>query len=166
MAGPLSPSAQKIQNLLNDLGHPIHVLEFAATTRTAAEAAAAIGCEVGAIAKSIIFMTKERRLPVLVIASGPVRVNERLVAAALAGPLAGDRLVKADADFVRQNTGFAIGGVPPLGHAVAPLTVFDRSLLAFPVVYAAAGTANSVFPIAPALLAELSKARMVDLTQG
>lgn len=159
----LSPSAQKIQNLLNDLGHPIHVLEFANTTRTAAEAAAAIGCEVGAIAKSIVFMSKDRHLPVLVVASGAVRVNERQVAAALATPLGGERLIKADADFVRQNTGFAIGGVPPLGHLTKPLAVFDRGLLAYPLVYAAAGTANSVFPIAPALLAELVGARVLDL---
>lgn len=152
MAGPLSPSAQKIQNLLNDLGHPIHVLEFAAGTRTAAEAAAAIGCDVAQIAKSILFRTRDTARPVLVVASGANRVNEVTVARLLAPMLGTERLAKADADFVRQKTGFPIGGVPPIGHTVPPLTLFDRDLLNFTTIWAAAGTPNTVFPIAPDIL--------------
>lgn len=153
MPGPLSPSAQKIQNLLNDLGHPIHVLEFAASTRTSAEAAAAIGCDVAQIAKSIMFRTRDTDRPILVVASGSNRVNEATVSRLLASALAGEKLAKADADFVRQKTGYPIGGVPPLGHAVPPITLFDRDLLNFNIVWAAAGTPNTVFPIAPDILA-------------
>ncbi|HYE52315.1 MAG TPA: YbaK/EbsC family protein [Azospirillaceae bacterium] len=156
MPGPLSPSAQKIQNLLNDLGHPIHVLEHAVSTRTCAEAAAVVGCDVAQIAKSMIFRTKEKSLPVLVVASGANRVSETRIARRLADRIDGDRLVRAEPDFVRASTGFAIGGVPPIGHAVAPVTLFDRDLLGFEVVWAAAGTPNSVFPIAPRLLLELT----------
>ncbi|MFV3074486.1 YbaK/EbsC family protein [Niveispirillum fermenti] len=155
MVGPLGPSAQKIQNLLNDLGHPIHVLEFAASTRTSAEAAAAIGCEVAQIAKSIIFRTRETGRPVLVVAAGTNRVNEATVARLLGPAMAGERLARADADFVRQKSGYAIGGVPPIGHAVPPIALFDRDLLNFTTVWAAAGTPNAVFPIAPDTLARL-----------
>ncbi|TWB52212.1 YbaK/EbsC family protein [Nitrospirillum viridazoti] len=163
MAGPLSPSAQKIQNLLNDLGQPIHVVEFAATTRTAAEAAAVIGCDAAQIAKSIVFRTREKNAPVLVVASGATRINEALVAKALADTLNGDRLLRADPEYVRLTTGFPIGGVPPLGHAVTPVTLFDRRLLSFPTVWAAAGTPNAVFAIAPDVLARLAGARVVDV---
>ncbi|WP_114394283.1 YbaK/EbsC family protein [Oleisolibacter albus] len=156
MAGPLSPSAQMIQNLLNDLGHPIHVLEFAATTRTAAEAAAVIGCDVAQIAKSILFRTRDSARPVLVVASGSNRVNEAAVARHLAGRIGGERLLKAEADFVRSHAGYAIGGVPPIGHLVPPVTLFDRDLLDFDTVWAAAGTPNSVFPIAPSILLGLT----------
>lgn len=149
MAGPLSPSAQKIQNLLNDLGHPIHVLEFAASTRTSAEAAAVIGCDVAQIAKSIMFRTRDTGRPVLVVASGVNRVNEATVVRVLGTALGGEKLAKADADFVRQKSGYPIGGVPPLGHAVPPITLFDRDLFNFTTVWAAAGTPNTVFPIAP-----------------
>lgn len=153
MPGPLSPSALKIQDLLNDLGHPIHVLEFAASTRTSAEAAAAIGCDVAQIAKSIMFRTRDTGRPVLVVASGTNRVNEATVIRLLAGALGGEKLAKADADFVRQKTGYAIGGVPPLGHNIPPITLFDRDLMNFTTVWAAAGTPNTVFPIAPDTLA-------------
>lgn len=155
MAGPLSPSAQRVQNLLNDLGHPIHVLEFAASTRTSAEAAAAIGCDVAQIAKSIMFRTRDTDRPVLVVASGAARVNEAFVMRHLANALAGERLAKADADFVRQKTGYVIGGVPPLGHNVPPIALFDRDLLRHATVWAAAGTPNTVFPIAPDILRDL-----------
>lgn len=164
MAGSLSPSAQRIQNLLNDLGHPIHVLEFAASTRTAAEAAAAIGCDVAQIAKSIMFRTRDTDRPVLVVASGVNRVNEATVARHLATALAGERLAKADPDFVRQKSGYAIGGVPPIGHNVPPLAIFDRDLLNLPVLWAAAGTPNTVFPIAPDLLRDLVGGIVGDVT--
>jgi prolyl-tRNA editing enzyme YbaK/EbsC (Cys-tRNA(Pro) deacylase) len=155
MPPPLSPSAQRIQNLLNDLGHPIHVVEFAATTRTAGEAAAAIGCDVAQIAKSIMFRTRDSGRPVLVVASGANRVNEATVARLLGDRLKGERLTRADPEFVRLNSGYAIGGVPPIGHQTVPLAVFDSSLLMFETVWAAAGTPTAVFPIAPSVLATL-----------
>jgi len=164
MVGPLSPSAQKIQNLLNDLGHPIHVVEFSASTRTSAEAASAIGCEVAQIAKSIMFRTRDTGRPVLVVTSGSNRVNEASVTRLLAAQLGTERLAKADADFVRQKSGYAIGGVPPIGHNVPPLTIFDRDLLGFTTVWAAAGTPNTVFPIAPELLAKLAGGVVGDVT--
>lgn len=164
MAISLSPSAQKIQNLLNDHGHPIHVLEFAASTRTSAEAAAAIGCNVAQIAKSVMFRSRDTSRPILVVACGHNRVNEATVMRHLAGALAGERLAKADADFVRQKTGYAIGGVPPIGHNVPPITLFDRDLLNYPVVWAAAGTPNTVFPIAPDNLAKLVGGTVADVT--
>ena len=113
------------------------VREFPQGTRTAADAAAAIGCEVGAICKSLIFRVAEA--PLLIIASGANRVDETRFAAA-----------KADAAFVREHTGFAIGGVPPYGHARPIETIVDEDLLGYATVWAAAGTPSSVFPIAPA----------------
>lgn len=152
MPGPLSPSAQRIQNLLNDQGYPIHVVEFAASTRTAAEAAAVIGCDVGQIAKSIVFRTRDSGKPVVVVASGANRVNEATVARVLAERLNGERLGKADAEFVRMSTGFPIGGVPPVGHAVPAIMMIDKDLLKYETVWAAAGTPNAVFAIAPQAL--------------
>src|SRR5208282_5067380 len=108
-----APSALRVQAAL---GPDYQVLEFDAGTRTAAEAAAAIGCTAAEIAKSLIFRAEPSERAVLVIASGAKRVDERKV-----GEIVGERIVRADADFVRDKTGFAIGGVPPLGHA-EPLT--------------------------------------------
>jgi prolyl-tRNA editing enzyme YbaK/EbsC (Cys-tRNA(Pro) deacylase) len=110
--------------------------EFPQGTRTAADAAAAIGCQVGAICKSLVF--RVGAAPLLIIASGANRVDEARFAAE-----------KADADFVRAHTGFAIGGVPPYGHPRAIETIVDEDLLGYATVWAAAGTPSSVFPIAP-----------------
>lgn len=156
MPRALSPSAQRIQNLLNDLGHPVHVVEYAVATRTAAEAAAVIGCDVAQIAKSVIFRSRDTNRPVLIVASGANRVNEATVARRLAVPLQGERLAKADAEYVRLTTGFPIGGVPPIGHAVPPVCLFDQDLLRFDTVYAAAGTPTSIFAISPEALQGLT----------
>jgi len=153
---PLSPSAQRVQDHLTRLGHTGPVKEFTETTRTATEAAAAIGCEVAEIAKSLIFRTRDSGRPVLVIASGSNRVNEKALAKRLSGLLGGEKLERADAEFVRANTGFAIGGVPPLGHLVPPVTVIDRDLTALPRLWAAAGTPNAVFPLTPDDLVRLT----------
>ena len=110
--------------------------EFPAGTRTAADAAAAVGCDVGAICKSLVFRVGDE--PLLVIASGANRVDEERFGA-----------VKADAAFVREQTGFAIGGVPPYGHPRPLRTVLDEDLLGYETVWAAAGTPTAVFPIAP-----------------
>jgi prolyl-tRNA editing enzyme YbaK/EbsC (Cys-tRNA(Pro) deacylase) len=148
---PLSSSAQRVQAALAAHGLGLTVVELPQSTRTAAEAAAAVGCTVGQIAKSLIFRAGTSGRPVLVIASGSNRVNERAVAALLGEPLA-----KADADFVRARTGFVIGGVPPIGHSEPPVTFIDEDLLAYDALWAAAGTPNAVFELKPADLVALT----------
>jgi prolyl-tRNA editing enzyme YbaK/EbsC (Cys-tRNA(Pro) deacylase) len=143
-----APSALKIQAVL---GPRFTVLEFDASTRTSAEAAAAIGCGVAEIAKSLVFKGAKTGRPVLVVASGTNRVDEKKVAA-----LIGERIGRADAEFVREATGFAIGGVPPVGHASAPKTLIDEDLFRFEAIWAAAGTPNAVFRLTPAELQELT----------
>ncbi|MBV8471972.1 MAG: YbaK/EbsC family protein [Hyphomicrobiales bacterium] len=133
------------------LGAGYQVLEFEASTRTAADAAAAIGCSVAEIAKSLVFRAEPSARAVLAIASGSSRVDERKL-----GEILGERIVRADVDFVREKTGFAIGGVPPLGHAEPLLTLIDEALDAFETVWAAAGTPNAVFEITPAELLRLT----------
>jgi len=143
-------TAQRVQALL---GPDYQVLEFEQSTRSAADAAAAIGCPVAAIAKSLVFRGADGG-GVLVIASGANRVDEAKVAALL-----GQTIGRADADFVRERTGYAIGGVAPVGHA-RPLTiVLDRDLLALGEIWAAAGTPNAVFRMTPQQLRELTGGR-------
>jgi len=150
-----APSALKVQAILGD---NYQVLEFDAGTRTAADAAAAIGCTVAEIAKSLLFRGKQSNRPVLVIASGDNRVDEKKVSALL-----GEKISRADADFVREMTGFAIGGVPPVGHATAPITLIDEDLMKFATIWAAAGTPNAVFQLKPAALAELTGGQLADV---
>ena len=147
----LSNSAQRVQLALAAHGLGLNVVELPQSTRTAAEAAAAIGCTVGQIAKSLIFRARESSRPVLVIASGSNRVDEKAVAAQL-----GEVLAKADADFVRARTGFVIGGVPPIGHSEPPVVFIDEDLLAYDAIWAAAGTPNAVFRLTPADLVALT----------
>ena len=142
-----SPSALKVQDVL---GSRFEVLEFDAGTRTAEDAATAIGCKVAEIAKSLVFRAASGR-PVLVVASGVHRVDEKTVAA-----LVGEPIARADADFVRETTGFAIGGVPPVGHRTAPISLIDEALMAFEEIWAAAGTPNAVFRLTPADLVALT----------
>ncbi len=148
---PLSSSAQRVQRALAEKGLALTVVELPQSTRTAAEAAAAVGCTVGQIAKSLIFRARESSRPVLIIASGSNRVDETAVAAHLGEPLA-----KADADFVRARTGFVIGGVPPVGHSEPPVTFIDEDLLQYDEIWAAAGTPNAVFMLKPADLVTLT----------
>lgn len=150
MAG-LSTSAARVQAALEARGFSFEVQELDQSTRTAAEAAATIGCEVAQIAKSILFRGKESNRPVLVIASGVNRVDEKAVA-----ELLGEKLGKADADFVRRETGFAIGGVPPVGHDRQIATFIDEDVLAFEKIWAAAGTPFAVFRLDPHSLAGLT----------
>jgi len=157
---PLSPSAQKIQDTLNSLGFTQQVVEHEQTTRTSAEAAAAIGCEVGQIAKSVIFKGKQSGKAILVIASGANRVDEKKLRALL-----GQKVDKPDADFVRAQTGFVIGGVPPLGHAQPLETLIDDTLLTFDSIWAAAGTPNAVFPLTPAELVQMTNGKVADVKQ-
>jgi len=155
MKPAVSPSALKVQAALGD---KFEVLEFDATTRTAADAAAAIGCTVAEIAKSLIFRAHSSKRPVLVVASGVNRVDEAKVAQAV-----GEKIARADADFVRGATGFAIGGVPPVGHANPPIVLIDQSLMAFAAIWAAAGTPNAVFRLTPAELVALTGGRVAAI---
>jgi|SRR5215471_6112763 len=151
MDADLSPSAQRVKDALTALGLPMRVMEMPATTRTAQEAADAIGCRVAQIAKSIVFMGKDTGKPVLVIASGVNRVNEQRMA-----ERAGEELRKATPEFVRASTGFAIGGVPPVGFPAPIETWIDEELLLFEEVWAAAGTPFAVFRLDPRLLPRMT----------
>jgi prolyl-tRNA editing enzyme YbaK/EbsC (Cys-tRNA(Pro) deacylase) len=154
----LSPSAQKVQNALRAQGLDLVVVELPGSTRTAAEAAQAVGCQVGQIVKSLVFKGKRSERPILVIASGINRVNEKKIEALISEPLG-----KADADFVRQHTGFAIGGVPPVGHDEALLTYIDADLLHYDRVWAAAGTPHAVFELDPATLKTMTGGEIVQI---
>ena len=158
MAAALSQSAQKVQDALAARGFDYQVVEFTQPTRTSAEAAAAVGCDVGQIAKSIVFRGKRSHQAILVITSGANRVNEKRLR-----DLVGEPVEKPDADFVRAQTGYAIGGVPPLGHS-QPLTVLiDNDLLQYAEIWAAAGTPNAVFRLLPNDLAAISGGQLADI---
>jgi prolyl-tRNA editing enzyme YbaK/EbsC (Cys-tRNA(Pro) deacylase) len=154
----LSPSAQKVQDALNAFGVQLQVLELPASTRTSVEAAQAIGCKVEQIAKSVIFRSSITGHPVLVIASGPNRVNEKKI-----GEVLGEPIGKADADFVRQSTGFVIGGVPPAGHIEPLVTFVDEDLLKLDEIWAAAGTPNAVFRLTPSDLVRITAGRVINI---
>ena len=154
----LPAAAQRVQDALTKLGHEGRVRVMPASTRTSAEAAAAIGCGVAEIAKSIIFRAKPSQRAVLVIASGVNRVDEKKVAA-----LVGEGIGKADAEFIRGRTGFVIGGVPPLGHDTPPLVLIDEDLLKLPNIWAAAGTPHAVFPLTPKQLVLLTNGTVADI---
>lgn len=154
----LSESARKVQAALHQLGLPCQVVELPASTRTAPEAAQAVGCQVGQIVKSLIFRTQTSRRPVLVLVSGSNRVDERKLAT-----LIGEPIVKAEADFVREQSGFAIGGVPPLGHPRPLPTYIDEDLLQYGEVWAAAGTPNAVFKLDPHELARITGGSLIKV---
>ena len=147
-------STSRVQHALEAAGLTTRVVEMPQTTRTASDAAKAIGCEVGQIAKSLVFRVGDD--PLLVIASGTNRVNEAAVASAI-----GATITKADADFVRERTGFAIGGVPPLGHQTPIRTLIDEDLLRFERIWAAAGTPNAVFELSPGELPRITGGRVI-----
>jgi prolyl-tRNA editing enzyme YbaK/EbsC (Cys-tRNA(Pro) deacylase) len=144
MTDELSSSAARVQSALRSKGLDCQVVELPGSTRTAVEAAQAVGCTVGQIVKSLIFKGKTSQRPLLVLASGSNRVDEKRLAG-----LAGEPVEKADAEFARVHTGFAIGGIPPVGHAGPIATFIDEDLLAYSEIWAAAGTPHAVFRIAP-----------------
>jgi prolyl-tRNA editing enzyme YbaK/EbsC (Cys-tRNA(Pro) deacylase) len=157
---PLS-ATERFRTLASDVGVEVIVSEFPEGTRTAVDAAAAVGCHVDAIVKSLVFMVDDQ--PVLVLTSGGNRVDESRLGAALSA-----RTVrKANADEARAATGYAIGGTPPFGHRGAGVAtvLLDPTLLAHDPVWAAAGTPSSVFPIAPGRLVEAAGARVVDVSE-
>jgi len=151
MPNALSPSAQKVQDALAARGFALQVIELQNSTRTSPEAAAAVGCSVGQIVKSIIFRAAQTDRVVLVLTSGANRVSESAIAARLGEPLA-----KANAEFVRTRTGFVIGGVAPVGHAEPPVTFIDEDLLQYTEIWAAAGTPNALFKLTPDELKQLT----------
>jgi prolyl-tRNA editing enzyme YbaK/EbsC (Cys-tRNA(Pro) deacylase) len=147
---PLPPAAQRVQDLLREAGSDCTVTMMATTARSAAEAAAAIGCTVAQIAKSLVFRAASGRA-VLIIASGVNRVDETKIAAAI-----GEKLGKADADFVRDRTGYAIGGVAPVGHPPGTRIFIDADLANYDSLWAAAGHPHAVFRVMPAELERLT----------
>ena len=155
----MSKSVKRVQQALLDGGVTAEVTEMADGTRTAADAAAACGCAIDQIAKSIIFRGQISGAALLFITAGGNQVD-----ATKASALAAEPLGKADADLIRAQTGFAIGGVAPLGHLNPIRTWIDPRLSDFAQVYAAGGTPRHVFPIAPADLIRLSGATPADFT--
>ena len=152
----LSPSAQKIQDLLNSLGYQFTVIEHTESTRTAQEAADRAGCELGQIVKSMIFKGNATDKPILVLTSGTNRVNEKRIS-----EYAGEAISRPNADFVRAVTGFAIGGVPPLGHIQKMETYIDEDFLQYQTVWAAAGTPNAIFELPTEVLPILTNGKVV-----
>ena len=152
------PTALRTAQLLREAGVDTEVVEFEHPTRTSAEAAAAIGCSVAEIAKSVVFRGAKSGQAIVVVASGDNRVSEAKVAVLLGEPLA-----RADADFVRAATGFVIGGVAPLGHAQPVRLLLDEDLRRFARIWAAAGTPFSVFPLTPAELGRVTGAQWSDI---
>ena len=153
-----APSALRVQAALGDA---FEVLEFEESTRTAADAAAAIGCTVAQIAKSMIFRATTSDKPVLVITSGAVKVDINKVVSLL-----GESVSRASPEFVRENTGYAIGGVPPLAHRIQPIVLIDESLFELECLWAAAGTPNAVFRLLPDDLSRLTAGVVADIGQS
>jgi len=156
--GLSSAGARRVQEALAARGFAYRVVELDTPVRTAAEAARAVGCEVGRIAKCLVFRAEGSGRPVLVVASGAHRVDEARLAAAL-----GEPVTRADPDFVREATGFGIGGVPPLGHATALEALVDEALLEHETIWAAAGHPNALFRLDPRDLPALTGGRVVAL---
>lgn len=156
MSAPGLSASERVREAAARLGLAIAIDEHAAPTRTAAEAAEVCGCALGAIVKSLVFAGRESGRPVLLLVSGANRVDERLAAEAI-----GEELVRPDGKAVRAWTGFAIGGIPPFGHAEPLATFMDRDLLAHDPVWAAAGTPNSMFAVAPTALRAATGASVI-----
>jgi prolyl-tRNA editing enzyme YbaK/EbsC (Cys-tRNA(Pro) deacylase) len=154
----LTTSVKQVQEKLLELGHPNEVVKLTDSARTAQEAADALGCDVAQIAKSIIFKLKSTNQPLLVVASGINRIDEKLVAQTL-----NDKLGKADADFVRESTGFVIGGVPPLGHKNSVLTLIDEDLFKYETIWAAAGHPKAVFQLTPNELEKMTNGQVISV---
>jgi prolyl-tRNA editing enzyme YbaK/EbsC (Cys-tRNA(Pro) deacylase) len=154
----LSPTAQKIQNLLISLGYDYTVVEHAESTRTAQEAADRAGCELGQIVKSLIFRGKTSGKPILVLTSGTNRVDEKRISG-----YAGESISRADADFVRTVTGFAIGGVPPIGHTQPMETYLDEDFLSYQTIWAAAGTPNAIFELNTEDLQKMTDGKVIQV---
>jgi prolyl-tRNA editing enzyme YbaK/EbsC (Cys-tRNA(Pro) deacylase) len=159
----LAGSVARVRAALLAAGHPDTITEFPAGTRTAADAAAAVGCTMAQIAKSIVFrpVGDQAGRAVVIITSGANRVDPAKASAAL-----GLKLARADADWVRAVTGFAIGGVAPIGHITQPLLLLDQDLLALDPIWAAAGTPSNVFQTTPSELQRITGAPVAEVKQA
>ena len=155
----LPAAAQRVQDAADALALGVTVRVLDEVTRTAEEAAAACGCTVGQIVKSLIFRGKDTGHPILLLVSGVNRVNEKAMATRL-----GEAIVRPDAAFVRQATGFAIGGIPPFGHVSRLVPRLDADLLQYETVWAAAGTPNAIFAVSPARLRDATDAVVLQMT--
>jgi prolyl-tRNA editing enzyme YbaK/EbsC (Cys-tRNA(Pro) deacylase) len=159
-ADALPRSARRVQAALIELGLPADIHRLADSTRTAPEAAAAVGCELGAIVKSLVMRGVRSGEPVLALVSGANRADVAVIETAL-----GEPVERPDAAYVREITGYSIGGIPPVGHPRALPTLLDEDLLRFELVWAAAGNPHAVFPIAPAALAQATRATVLTLAE-
>lgn len=160
MESKLSVSAKRVQDFLFAKGFSFEVKELPGSTRTAQEAADSIGCAVAQIAKSLVFSEKETGLPILVIASGSNRVDLAKIE-----KTTGLKLGKADGKYVKERVGYAIGGIPPVGHNESLETILDTDLKKYEVIWAAAGTPFAVFQLKPAELESLTNGKWIDLSK-
>jgi prolyl-tRNA editing enzyme YbaK/EbsC (Cys-tRNA(Pro) deacylase) len=158
MSTTLTPSAQKIQDQIKSLGYEYTVIEHTESTRTAQEAADRAGCALGQIVKSLIFKGRQSGKPILVLTSGANRVDEKRISG-----YAGEPISRADADFVRSVTGFAIGGVPPIGHIQKMETYIDEDFLQYSTIWAAAGTPNAIFELKTEDLQKMTGGKIVQV---
>ena len=154
----ISPSAQKVQDAIRALGFAFQVVEYLESTKNPAEAAARVGCQVGQIVKSLVFRREKTGKAVLILTSGANRVDEPSFSLLL-----GETILRADADFVRKNTGYAIGGIPPIGHDFPLETYIDEDLLQHGNIWAAAGTPNAVFELTPSSLLKMTNGRIITV---
>ena len=155
----LSASAQRVQEALEAKGVELKVMELPGSTRTAQEAAHAAGCEIGQIVKSLVFKGAKSGEAVLVLTSGSNRVDESRLSEELGEPLG-----MADADFVRETTGFSIGGVPPVGHQSSFSTYIDEDLMGYEFIWAAAGTPRAIFKLTPDELVHITGGKLTAVT--
>jgi prolyl-tRNA editing enzyme YbaK/EbsC (Cys-tRNA(Pro) deacylase) len=159
MSGAGGGSVERVRAALVAAGHPDTITVFPAGTRTAADAAAAVGCDVAQIAKSIVFRAGARAA--VIITSGANRVDQAKAEAAL-----GTKLGRADADWVRAVTGFAVGGVAPVGHLTPPLLLLDQDLMRLDPVWAAAGSPSHVFRTSAGELVRITGATVAPIRAG
>jgi prolyl-tRNA editing enzyme YbaK/EbsC (Cys-tRNA(Pro) deacylase) len=158
LTGKLYASAKKVQDSLNSQGFQCQVVELPQITRTAREAAKAIGCRVEQIAKSLVFRRVNTNKPILVVASGSNRVNENRLGEQVSEPVE-----IADADYTRERTGFVIGGVPPIGHVERLETFLDEDLLQYDKIWAAAGHPHAVFRLTPSDLVKMTEGQVISI---
>ncbi len=159
MPKSLNTSVRKVEKALKAHGLECQVLNMEETTRSAQDAANSLGCRVEQIVKSLVFMTKKTKKPILVIASGANRVNTKKIRNLLSEPIK-----MADPDFVRAKTGFAVGGVPPLGHSNPLATFIDEDLLKYSEIWAAAGTSNTMLKLSPDDLQKITQGQVISVT--
>ena len=152
-------SAERVEQALNDLGVSSRVKELPRSTRTAQEAARAVGCQVDQIVKSLVFTTRGSNRPILIMTSGANQVDEEAVSGII-----GEKIQFASPSFVREKTGFAIGGVSPVGHTRDITTYIDRDLLAFSTIWAAAGTPHAVFQVTPDELVQITGGQVIAVS--